>query len=162
MTKEYKLRIPDGYKVESVSSAKVDGKDAIIVMLATDFDPKPGDYIATDDGQVGIKTKYGYFRFKGGANLPFTKLANDIQKDAFDSLLNRYGLYYDKALHNVLSKPKVGDLCIFWNDKCKGGALVRILKEIHSSYYIDNLCINWGDCIKFYNEEQFKNFIISE
>ena len=97
MTKEYKLRIPDGCKVESVSSAKVDGKDAIIVMFATDFDPKPGDYIATDDGQVGIKTKYGYFRFKGGANLPFTKLANDIQKDAFDSLLNRYGLYYDKA-----------------------------------------------------------------
>lgn len=43
MTKRYKLRIPDGSKVESVRSVKADGKDVIIVLLAPEFNPKPGD-----------------------------------------------------------------------------------------------------------------------
>lgn len=45
MTKRYKLRIPDGCKVESVNRVQMKDRDTIIVVLAHEFDPKPGDYV---------------------------------------------------------------------------------------------------------------------
>lgn len=160
MTKRYKLRISDGCKVESVSNEKVNGEDVIIVTLAPEFDPRPGDYVVTDDGQVGIKTKNGNFRFKGGANLPFTKYANDIQKKAFDELLKEAGLMYDSYSEDVIELPKIGDLCIFWDGELTTRAMIHILDGFDFSGCPTEISGDtWQNCIKFVSKEQFKKLI---
>lgn len=94
MTKRYKLRIPDGYKVESDNRTTLNGQDAILVLLAPVFAPKPGDYVATKDGQVGVMTKNGTWMFH--TNLyPFDRYANDVQKDEFDKMLQNEGIWYN-------------------------------------------------------------------
>lgn len=112
MGKQYKLRIPDGCEVESVGSTTINGKNAILVLLAPVFNPQPGDYVTTEDGQVGIKTKDGYFQFETNI-YPFTKYANDTQKDAFNKLLKEKNLHYDKDSQNVVVDFKDGDIVTF-------------------------------------------------
>ena len=163
MTKRYKLRIPDGCKVESVSRAEMQGgKSAIVVWVAPEFDPKPGDYVVTDDGQVSIKIKDGYFRFKGGANLPFTKYANDVQKKAFDELLKDAGLMYDRYSEYVIELPKKGDLCIFWDGENNHNAIIHLFDGYDGSYPTEISGESWQNCIKFVSEEQFKKLINEE
>lgn len=159
MTKRYKLKIPDGCKVESVSRVEMEGKDAIIVTLAPEFDPKPGDYVATDDGIVGVMTKNGPFVHDACNNQHFTRYANDVQKKAFDKLLKEAGLMYDRYSEDVIPLPKEGDLCIFWNTE-KKCAYIRVLKDNTSSIFRKDsdghVCIN---CLKFVSKEQFKKLI---
>lgn len=156
--KRYKLRIPDGCKVESVNRVQMKDRDMIVVVLAPEFDPKPGDYVVTGDGQVGIKTKDGYFRFKGGANFHFTKYANDTQKKVFDELMKESGLMYDRYSEDVIELPKEGDLCIFW-DGVERFAYIRIFKELHDGRPKDTTGSLWRNYLKFVSEEQFKKLI---
>jgi len=158
--KEYKLNIPDECEVENVCKVDFFGKETIVVSLASVFTPKPGDYVSTDDGQVGMKTKNGYFRFKGGANVPFTRFANDAQKSEFDALLNKYGLHFDGYLEKVVKKPKVGDLCIFFTHHYRENAIIRILKKVKEGrWYIDNTGSTWNNCVKFDSKEQYKEIL---
>lgn len=163
MTKKYKLRIPDGCKVESVSRTEMQGgKNAIIVMLAPEFNPKPGDYVVTDDGIVGIITKNGAFVHDACNEQNFTRYANDVQKEAYDIRLKKAGLMYDRYSEDVIELPKEGDLCIFW-DSFRGRAFVSILeKRANIACPVDISGRSWLNCLKFVSKEQFKKLISEE
>lgn len=168
---EYTLKIPEGCKVESVSMLRIDSesveelyaKDTIIVVLAPEFNPKPGDYVVTDDGQAGINTKSGFYRLGRASNLPFTRYASDTQKDEFDKLLKEAGLMYDRYSEDVIELPKEGDLCIFWDGKLTNRAIIHLLDGFDFRGCPTEISGDtWQNCIKFESEEQFRKLILKE
>lgn len=62
--------------------------------------------------------------------------------------------------NNLVEKPKVGDLCIFW-DNDKSFASIQVLEAINgpNPVYITNNDNYYKHCIKFNSEEQFKKLI---
>ncbi len=60
-----------------------------------------------------------------------------------------------------VDKPKVGDLCIFWDDSVKASR-INILVEItdkSARTYKDYSGLLWRNCIKFENKEQYKRML---
>lgn len=133
MTKRYKLRIPDGCEVESVNSTTINGKDAILVLLAPVFNPQPGDYVATKDGQVGIMTANGIWKFANGI-YPFDRYANETQKEVFYNLLKNEALRYNPLTQNVEGLFSNGDIIAAGDNSHKW---IAIYKSRISSKYLD-------------------------
>lgn len=75
------------------------------------YNPQFGNYVATKDGQVGIMTANGIYKFAIG-NYPFDRYANDVQKDAFDKELQKECKWYNPFTQLVEPKFKDGDICV--------------------------------------------------
>ena len=145
-----------------------------------EFEPKAGDLICVEtknysdqvyvckfndlnthtifvDYTFSIKTSNLYeFKDKWVKSQFILRKPTSKELELFYNKLKEESLELDFE-NNLVEKPKVGDLCIFWDDN-KEVACIAILKSMCEKFYYRE---SWGykHCIKFKSKEQFKKLI---
>lgn len=148
-----------------------------------EFEPKAGDLICVEtknysdqvyvckfndlnthtifvDYTFSIKTSNLYeFKDKWVKSQFILRKPTSKELELFYNKLKEESLELDFE-NNLVEKPKVGDLCIFW-DNNKSFAAIHVLEAINgpNPLYITNNDNYYKHCIKFNSEEQFKKLI---
>lgn len=148
-----------------------------------EFEPKAGDLICVEtknysdqvyvckfndlnthtifvDYTFSIKTSNLYeFKDKWVKSQFILRKPTSKELELFYNKLKEESLELDFE-NNLVEKPKVGDLCIFW-DNNKSFAAIHVLEAINgpNPLYITNNDNYYKHCIKFKSEEQFKKVI---
>lgn len=158
----------------------------IRIVINDEYVPKDGDFVRKTNGwilifkEIGTNNeciRYASFNpnineFNMGGHGHYCGLMNTIDGPAtpeeiqlLTDKLEEQGKRWNaekKVIEDLPKEPKVGDMCIFWdNDKREAICGIRKAHYEEGSYYT-NEDISYNNCIPFESVEQYKKFISND